>query len=680
VASEALEINSNKKTKMFWKKPKLINPKLYQTISKDKDEILRCVTMCFQQRCSIKSKMHGGKMLVAERVKEKGRNLIHDPVFNKGLAFPVSERDRLGIRGLIPSTMLSLSEQETIIMEEYRMGWAERALREPDDEIIKSGVNPDNIRKWKVLQSVQDRNETLFYKILMDHFFEMAPIIYTPTVGWACSHFSALLRRPRGMFIGPADRGEMASIVYNWDSEDVNAIVVTDGSRVLGLGDQGLGGMGISIGKLDLYVAAGGFHPKRVLPVVLDIGTNNPKLLNDPNYLGIKQKRMEGEEYMEFIDEFMAACKLRWPKVLLQMEDFQSNLAVATLKRYKDEYLMFNDDIQGTAATVLAGLYGAMKVLGLPPEGLCEQRFVVCGAGSAGIGVTLTILHAIKSIKSYKGKSGPTAEEAENLFHIVDDRGLVTKARTNLAEMDKIIPDISSVASRDIHMEGTGLADVVKSVKPTILIGLSGCGGLFNEEILTEMNKNCPQPPVIFSLSNPTSRSECTAEQAQRFTNGRAIFASGSPFADVPFDPSIHSSHEGFPHESSSTEQKVIASSQCNNRYIFPGLALGAVLGQTGRVSQAMFNKSSEALFELVSDEDLARRATFPENVDIREVSCHLAARVIEQALGEPHGRGVKVSNQEARVAYTEDGLEGLKAYIFTKMWDPFYKPLIQEG
>jgi len=666
---------------MFCNKHRGITAKLYPVISKEKDGIIKTTSVLLQQRCSIKSKMHGGKILAADKVKQKGRQVIHDPVSNKGLAFPISERDRLGIRGLIPAKLLSMPEQEEIIMGEYRMGWATRAQNEPDDEIIKSGVNPDNVRKWKVLQSVQDRNETLFYKILMDNFEEMAPIIYTPTVGWVCSHFSLLFRRPRGMFISPEDRGEMASIVYNWDHDDVNAIVVTDGSRVLGLGDQGLGGMGISVGKLDLYVAAGGFHPRRVLPVVLDIGTSNQKLLNDPSYLGYKGPRMEGEEYMEFIDEFMAACKLRWPKCLLQMEDFQSNLAVQTLKRYKGDYLMFNDDIQGTAATVLAGLYGAMKVLGLPPEGLMEQRFIVCGAGSAGVGVTLTILNAIKSVKSYKGSSGLSPQEAADLFHVVDDRGLITKARNNLADMEKTMPDISSLASRDIEMEGMGLLDLVKTVKPTVMIGLSGCGGLFSEEILTEMNKNSPTPPIIFPLSNPTSRSECSAEQAQRCTNGRAIFASGSPYPDVPFDPAVHSSDgSGFPHETTTTDGKVIGSSQCNNRYIFPGVALGAVLGQTGRISQSMFNKSAEALFELVSEEDLARRATFPEKADIREIGCHLAARVIEQALSEPKGRGIKVANKDAREAYNDDGLEGLKTYIYSKMWNPFYKPIIYES
>jgi len=376
-------------------------------------KLLSARVLSLDQRRSITAKMMGGQYLKAEIVRKTGKNLLSDPLFNKGLGFPRTERDRLGIRGLVPPSTLDQREQGEVIMAEYREGWAARAEKEPDDEIIKSGVKPDNIRKWKVLQSLQDRNETLFYRLLMDNFYEMAPIIYTPTVGWACSHFSHLYRRPRGMYFCKYDAGEMASMVYNWEGDDVDAVVVTDGSRVLGLGDLGIGGLGISIGKLDLYVAAGGFHPRRVLPVVLDIGTNNPKLLSDPRYLGIKENRMEGEEYYALIDEFMAAIKLRWPTALIQFEDFQSKYAIKLLQRYKKEYLMFNDDIQGTAATVLAGLYGAMKVQGESPEHLKNQKIVVAGAGSAGSGVILTIRNAIH--KRY----GLSKEEAALLISLI---------------------------------------------------------------------------------------------------------------------------------------------------------------------------------------------------------------------------------------------------------------------
>lgn len=605
-------------------------------------------SMNVDQRCGIASKMVGGEYLKAEIVRKKGKNLLSDPIFNKGLGFPRTERDRLGIRGLVPPSTLDMKQQEDVLMAEYNQGWATRAAQEPNDEIIKSGVNPDNIRKWKVLQSVQDRNETLFYRMLMDNFLEMAPIIYTPTVGWACSHFSHLYRRPRGMYFCRKDRDEMASMVYNWDSDQVDAVVLTDGSRVLGLGDLGIGGLGISIGKLDLYVAAGGFHPRRVLPIVLDVGTNNMNLREDPRYLGMREDRLEGDQYYSLIDELMAAIKLRWPRALIQFEDFQSKHAIKLLMRYKKEYLMFNDDIQGTAATVLAGLYGAMKVRGLQPEDLKDQVFVVAGAGSAGSGVLLTIRNAISR------RHGLSMEEASKRFYILDQDGLISKGRKNLAEMEDLFYDLSSFAVNDTSKEGLSLLDTIKMVKPNILIGLSAVGGLFNKEVLTAMNQN-DAPPIIFPLSNPTSRSECTAKEAQEATGGRCIFASGTGFDDVEIDG------------------KLIASSQCNNRYIFPGLALGAALGQTGVVTNAMINRAAEALVELIDEDDLTRRATFPEKADIREISCHLAARVFEQALEE----NLKVGNREMYEAYKYGGMEDLKKYIYRKMWYPDYRPLV---
>jgi len=623
---------TGKSSKLFWKLGTFLPPSYTQT---------RPIT----------AKKVGGEFLKAEIVRKKGKNVLSDPLFNKGLAFPPAERDRLGIRGLVPPTTLQMADQEDYIMAEYRQGWAARAAQEPDDEIIKSGVNPDNIRKWHVLQSVQDRNETLFYRLLMDNFYEMAPVIYTPTVGWACSHFSHLYRRPRGMYFCPRDRGEMASMVYNWDSDLVDAVVVTDGSRVLGLGDLGIGGLGISVGKLDLYVAAGGFHPRRVLPVVLDVGTNNDKLLSDPRYLGIRKNRLEGDEYYTLIDEFMAAIKLRWPKALVQFEDFQSKYAIKLLMRYKKEYLMFNDDIQGTAATVLAGLYGAMKVQGLKPEDLKNQKILVAGAGSAGSGVVLTIRNAIN--KRY----GLSKEEASRRFFIVDANGLISKARSNLEEMEDQFYDLSSFAVDDEKMEGMSLLKTIDAVKPNILIGLSACGGLFNEDVLKAMS-NSTHRPIIFPLSNPTSRSECTAEQAQTSCEGRAIFASGSPFPDVEING------------------RSIASSQCNNRFIFPGLALGAALGQTGVVTNAMINRAAEALVELIDDSDVARRATFPENVGIREVACHLAANVFEQAIDEK----LKGLNPVMLESYQHGGMEELKTYIYSKMWYPNYRPLVFQG
>merc|ERR1712079_367403 len=450
------------------------------------------------------------------------------------------------------------------------------------------------------------------------------------------------------MYFCRKDRGEMASMVYNWESDQVDAVVITDGSRVLGLGDLGIGGLGISIGKLDLYVAAGGFHPKRVLPVVLDVGTNNETLRNDPRYLGMREPRLEGDDYYSLIDEFMAAIKLRWPTALVQFEDFQSKHAIKLLMRYKKEYLMFNDDIQGTAATVLAGLYGAMKVRGLTPADLKNQVFVVAGAGSAGSGVMLTIRNAIIR------RHGLTKEEANKRFYIIDQDGLITKGRKNLAEMEDLFYDLSSFAVDDTSLEGLSLIDTINMVKPNVLIGLSAVGGLFNKEVLTAMNQN-ESPPIIFPLSNPTSRSECTAQQAQEATGGRCIFASGTGFADVEIDG------------------KVIASSQCNNRYIFPGLALGAALGQTGVVTNAMINRAAEALVELINEDDLLIKATFPRNVEIREIAAHIAARVFEQAVEE----NLKIGNKVMLDHFEQGGMSDLKKYIYSKMWYPDYRPLV---
>jgi len=594
----------------------------------------------------ITSKIIGGKYLKAEITRKKGKNILSDPIYNKGLGFPRAERDRLSIRGLLPSQVLDVEDQEANIMREFDQGWAARAAQEPEDEIINSGVNPDDIRKWTVLQGVHDRNQTLYYRLLMDNFSLMSPIIYTPTVGWACSHFSHLYRRGRGMYFCRHDRNEMASMVYNWDSDDVDAVVVTDGSRVLGLGDLGVGGLAISMGKLDLYVAAGGFHPRRVLPVVIDVGTDNPKLKADPRYLGDRADRLDGDEYYSLIDEFMAAIKLRWPRALIQFEDFQSKHAVKLLARYKREYLMFNDDIQGTAATVLAGLYGAMRVKGLNSGDLKDQTIVVAGAGSASSGVVLTIRNALHK------RHGASLDDMK--FFIVDARGLITKGRSNLKEMEDQFYDLSSFASPDPGLEGMSLLETVRAVKPNILVGLSACGGLFSKEVLTAMKENEPSP-IIFPLSNPTSRSECSAEEAQTAAGGTAIFASGSPFPDVVISG------------------KTVASSQCNNRYIFPGLALGAALGQTGVVTNAMINQAAEALVELINEEDLRIKATFPRNVEIREIAVHIAGRVFEQAVEE----NLKIGNKVMLEHYEQGGLTEVKEYIYSKMWYPNYKPLV---
>lgn len=367
--------------------------------------------------------------------------------------------------------------------------------------------------------------------------------------------------------------------------------------------------------------------------------------------ISTKKPRLDGAEYYELLDEFMAAIKLRWPRALIQFEDFQSKHAIESLRRYRHEYLMFNDDIQGTAATVLAGLYGALKVQGLTIDQLQNKRILIAGAGSAASGVALTIRNAI----GRRHQPVLTKEEASRQIWISDKDGLVTQRRPNLTSLEETFFDLSSFARPEVELEGASLLETIEAAKPDVLIGLSATKGIFTPEILSRMNELCTLPPIIFPLSNPTSRSECTAEEVQKATNGRAIFASGSPFEDVLYNGEL------------------ISSSQCNNRFIFPGLALGAALGQTGVVTNAMINSAAEGLVELLEEDDLARRATFPENHPIREVSCHLASKVIEQALEE----GFKIGNKEAYAAFKEDGSEGLKEYIRSKMWNPVYRPVV---
>lgn len=577
-----------------------------------------------------------------DKTRKKGADLLNDPLNNKTCAFPLKERDRLELRGLLPPAVLSMDQQAELYMQEFKMGLMEMAASSPDDDTLKSGVTATMVRKWKVLQNLHDNDETLFYYLLMNNIEEMAPIVYTPTVGWFCKNYSRMFRKPRGMFITAEDKGDINSIMHNWPHKDVHAIVVTDGSRILGLGDLGIGGLGISVGKLDLYVGAGGFHPNAVLPVVLDVGTDNEDLLNDPYYLGLKRNRLDGDDYYELIDEFMAAALYRWPNVLIQFEDFQLKHALNLLFKYRDELLIFNDDIQGTASIVLAGIIGALKIQKVNNREFAKQKFVVAGAGSAGMGVTY-MLHL------FLQRYGVSARKALENFYILDDKGLISASRMNLS------PRVKPFARKETEMEGMQLLDVVKHVKPSCIIGLSGCQGIFSADVLKCMTD---QPdgkrPIIFPLSNPTSKAECTAEEAQKHTNYTAIFGSGSPFQDVK--------HNGT----------LIRSNQANNVYIYPGLALGAHLGQTGIISDSMIVTSAEALSELLTAEDIKTRSIYPRLNTIRETSVHIAARVIEQAYREH-----RLGNKEAETQLETGGFEKLKEYIRTKQWDPRYRSLV---
>jgi malate dehydrogenase (decarboxylating) len=574
-------------------------------------------------------------------VRHKGEQLLRDSLLNKSHGFSREERERLDIRGLVPPAVLTMDQQMNLIMNEFQHGIMHLAAKNEDDEVMKSGVTPQMIRKWKLLDSIYNRDETLYYYILMKNIKEMAPIVYTPTVGWVCKHFSSIFRRLRGMFISINDKGHISTILNNWPNRRVDAIVVTDGSRILGLGDLGIGGLGISKGKLDLYVGAGGFHPQRILPVVIDVGTNNQELLDNPYYLGIRKNRVEGEEYQELIDEFVASATHKWPNVLIQFEDFQFKHAMELLNRYREEFLIFNDDIQGTSAVVLAGLIGALRVQGLRPKAITETRFVVVGAGSAGLGV-LYKLHL------FLQRYGLSDIEAGENFWVLDKDGLITQKRENASRRAK------KYLRKETEDEGMGLLDVIKKYKPHCLIGLSGQGGIFTPEVLQEMTKIPDgRKPIIFPLSNPTSKSECTAEDVFKYTNGEAIFGSGSPFPDIE------------------VEGKLIRSNQTNNVYVYPGLALGAYLGKCQYISDNMIIAAAEALTELLEPVDIAEKAIFPPLEEIRECSVHIAARVMEQAYREGH-----LKNREAK-KYLQKSLEDLKKFITMNQWDPSYRQLV---
>eukprot|EP00123_Amoebidium_parasiticum_P010633 comp20223_c0_seq3/m.25190 comp20223_c0_seq3/g.25190 ORF comp20223_c0_seq3/g.25190 comp20223_c0_seq3/m.25190 type:complete len:483 (-) comp20223_c0_seq3:488-1936(-) len=463
--------------------------------------------------------------------------------------------------------------------------------------------------------ALMDRNETLFYKVVMDDLAGIAPLIYTPTVGEACQKFSALYRRARGMYFSSDDKGAMHSMVYNWHADKVDVICVTDGSRILGLGDLGCQGMGIPIGKLSLYVACGGVDPGRVLPIQLDFGTDNPKLLNNPLYIGRPHPRIKGPEFFGLVDEFVDAVTSRWPGVMVQFEDFMSENAHALLKRYRYDKLVFNDDIQGTGAVALAGVFSYLRIRGLPSAAIKEQRVVCLGAGSAGVGVLDAITNGMVN-------EGMTREEAGKNFWMLDVKGLVTKKRANEEQM---------LFSRDDMEDGLNLLEVVKRVKPTVLLGLSTAPNTFTEEIIREMSKYCDRP-FICPMSNPTSKSECTTEQAFRWTEGKAIVATGSPFAPVTING------------------KTYYSSQGNNMYIFPSLGLASAIAQPRIITDSMLYVAARTLGEALTEEDVKMGKTYPDIEKIQACAKKITAAVVRQAHAEGLARAPMPENLEEEV------------------------------
>ncbi|KAK7295026.1 hypothetical protein RJT34_17929 [Clitoria ternatea] len=575
-------------------------------------------------------------------VHKRGTDILHDPWFNKDTGFPLTERDRLGLRGLLPPRVISFEHQYDRFMNSYRS--LEKHIRGQSDKVV-------SLSKWRILNRLHDRNETLYYRVLIDNIKEFAPIIYTPTVGLVCQNYSGLFRRPRGMYFSSKDKGEMMSMIYNWPSNQVDMIVLTDGSRILGLGDLGVQGIAIPIGKLDMYVAAAGINPQRILPVMLDVGTNNQKLLEDRLYLGVRQPRLEGEEYLSIVDEFMEAVHARWPKAVVQFEDFQMKWAFETLERYRKRFCMFNDDIQGTAGVALAGLLGTVRAQGQPLSDFVKQKIVVVGAGSAGLGVLNMAVKAVSRM------SGCSETAAKSQFFLIDKDGLVTTERRNLDPA--AVPFAQNPRELEGITEGASIIEVVKKVKPHVLLGLSGVGGVFNEEVLKAMRESVSTKPAIFAMSNPTMNAECTAAEAFSHAGENIVFGSGSPFENVDLG-----------------NGKVGHVNQANNLYLFPGIGLGTLLSGAPHITDGMLQAAAECLASYMTEEDLQKGILYPSIDCIRNVTAEVGAAVLRAAVAEGHAEGHgDVGSRELAHMSEKDTVE----YIRSNMWYPEYCPLVHE-
>lgn len=520
---------------------------------------------------------------------KRGADILHDPLLNKGTAFTAAERDAFGLRGLLPPHVNTQAAQVGRVLDSIR--------RKPSD-----------LEKYIYLISLQERNETLFYRVVMDNLEEMMPLIYTPTVGLACQRWGYIFRRSRGLYITAQDRGHIRQVLANWPHRDVRMIVVTDGERILGLGDLGANGMGIPVGKLALYTACAGVHPAQCLPIMLDVGTNTESLRNDPFYLGTPEPRLRGPLYDELVDELVSAVQERFPDACLQFEDFGNANAFRLLHRYQDRVCTFNDDIQGTAGVTLAGLYSAARLTGTT---LRDVRILFYGAGEAGIGIGDLIVEALVA-------EGASEAAARRQCWFVDSKGLVVQSRTDLVE--------HKLRFAHDHAPLTDLLSVVEALKPHALVGVSGTPQAFTEPVVRAMAR-LNRRPVVFALSNPTSKAECTAEQAYAWSDGRAIFASGSPFAPVELNGKLHVPGQG------------------NNSYIFPGVGLGVIAARSNRVTNEMFSVAARELARLVTTEDLALGRVYPALTRIREVSQAIALAVAENVFARGLARQPRPDN-----------------------------------
>ncbi len=547
----------------------------------------------------------------------RGEELLHHPLYTKGTAFSAEERTALGLEGLLPHATNSIEEQERRICDNIAR------KREP-------------LEKYIGLAALQDRNEHLFYRVLMNHIEEFLPVVYTPTVGLACQQFSHIFRRARGLWITPEHRGRIADVLKNAPFEDVRLIVVTDNERILGLGDQGAGGMGIPIGKLALYTAAAGIPPWQTLPISLDVGTDNPELLQDELYLGWRFPRLRGPEYQSLVDEFVKAVKTCFPRAVLQWEDFKKANAFRLLDRYREELPSFNDDIQGTAAVALAGMLAGARLTRTDPR---AQRVVIYGAGAAGIGIARLLRGALT-------RAGLAGDELATAIACLDSRGLlVDDAPIEDAHKREFAWPAALAQTRGL---GAGrrrdLLSVVRQLKPTMLIGVCAEPGTFTEPIVREMARHVERP-LVFPMSNPTANSEATPADVIAWTEGRALVATGSPFDPV------------------SWQGKPIHTGQGNNAFVFPGVGLGMLVSQATRVTDSMFAAAAERLAAEVDAEQLAKGSLFPRVREIRRVSARIAEAVVRTARDEGVGKPIPDADIPAAVAGA--------------MWEPAYLPLV---
>ena len=505
----------------------------------------------------------------------RGVAVLRNPWLNRGSVFTEEERDRLGLRGLLPPRVSTFADQVSRLKE-----------------VIDSEAAP--INKYLTLESVHASDEALYFQLVMENVEEYMPLIYTPTVGEACQKFSHIFRYARGLYISSEDRGRVRELVANVPNHDVDIIVVTDGQRILGLGDLGVNGMGIPVGKLALYTACAGVNPQRALPVTLDVGTNNEEFLKDPLYMGLRQHRVTGPEYMALVEEFITAVRERWPNVLIQFEDFQNTNAFALLDAWRDRVTCFNDDIQGTAAVVVTGLYTAVRAL---KQKLSDQRILFLGAGAAATGIAHLIAAAM-------AEDGIDRNEALKRIALFDSKGLVSSTRG-----DKLAPN--KVPFAQAYENTTDFAQAIRQLKPTCIIGVSAQGGAFTEDVVKAMCEVNARP-MIFALSNPTSKAECTAKQAYTWSEGKCLFACGSPFAPV------------------AVGNKTFVPRQGNNSYVFPGIGFGCIFVRAKTIPNQIFLTAAKTLANLVSESDLANGSLYPPLSQVRELSAHIAVAVAD--------------------------------------------------